>query len=82
MADYSNVESGELQRKVKNWNMIQTIALVLFSLGFLGWLLIDSWRSNSMIFILLFGFISTFILFVGQGPRAMAAELEGRKSKS
>ena len=80
MADYSKVTSQELQSKVKTWNIVQTVALILFGAGFVAWLFIESWRSNAMIFILLFGFISTFILFFGQGPRAMAAELEKRKA--
>ncbi|MEM8859220.1 MAG: hypothetical protein AAGD96_12910 [Chloroflexota bacterium] len=80
MADYSNLTNQELKNKVRTWNIVQTIALILFGAGFLAWLFIESWRSNAMIFILLFGFISTFILFLGQGPRQMAAELDKRKS--
>ena len=78
MQNYKNLTNEELETQVKRWKIIQTIALVLFGLGFVAWLFIDSWRSNSMIFILLFGFISTFILFVGQGPRQMEAELKER----
>ncbi len=79
MADYSNLSDQELESKVKTWNVAQTIALILFAVGFLCWLLIDSWRSNSTIFIMLFGGISAFILILGQGPRNMAAELKQRK---
>ncbi len=79
MADYSNFSDQELESKVKTWNVAQTTALVLFAVGFLCWLLIDSWRGNSTIFIVLFGGISAFILILGQGPRDMAAELKQRK---
>ena len=79
MADYSTFSDQDWEAKVKTWNIIKTIALVLVSIGFICWPLIDSWHSNEMIFILLFGFISLFILFVAQAPRAMAVELKQRK---
>ncbi|MFK7800162.1 MAG: hypothetical protein AB8G95_00890 [Anaerolineae bacterium] len=78
MSDYSNLSDQELKQKVKTWNIIQTVALILFGLGFLAWIFVDSW-GGPMVFILLMGSISTIILFFGQGPRQMAAELEQRK---
>ena len=81
MADYSTLSDKELESKVKLWSIAQTIVLVLFAVGFVCWLLVDSLRSNPMIFILLFGFVSMFILFVGQGPRQMAAELKQRQAE-
>lgn len=80
MADYSSLSDKQLESKVISWNIAQIIALVLFAVGFVCWLLVDSLRSNPMIFILLFGFISLFILFAGQGPRQMAAELKQRQA--
>ena len=80
MADYSNISDEELERKVKAWKIIQPIALVLFGVGFLAWLFIDSWRSP-IVFILLMGSISTIILILGNEPRKMEAELKKRQSE-
>lgn len=80
MPGYSELSDRELEANVRTWNILQTIALVLFGLGFFAWLVIDSWRSQSIIFILLMGSISTIVLILGHGPRQMAAELERRKS--
>lgn len=79
MSDYSNLSDQELDGKVRTWKIIQTVALVLFGLGFLAWIFIDSWGSP-IVFILLFGSISTIILIFGNGPRQMEAELKSRRS--